>query len=186
MDPQHLLVRIVKILNQLKIPYFVTGGMAIYVWGRPRFTADIDIIIELKDEKVKKLVEILTKVGYIDEDSVRQALQYSSEFNFVDHEVGVKVDFWVIKDDEFDKSRLKRAIAKKVLNKRVYFISPEDLILKKLLWHQESQSMRQLEDIQSIMQMQKNKLDFAYLTKWAKRQKTLGILEEMISLVSKN
>lgn len=182
MDPQHLLVRIVRVLNQLKIPYLITGGMAVYVWGRPRFTADIDVIIELKDEKVKQLVEILIKKGYIDEDAVREALQHESEFNFIDNKVGMKVDFWVLKDNEFDKSRLKRRIAKKILNQSVYFISPEDLILKKLLWHQESQSMRQLEDIQSIMQMLRGKLDFAYLKKWAKKQNNLQLLEEMIAI----
>lgn len=182
MDPQHLLVKTVKILDKLKIPYMVTGGMAVYVWGRPRFTADIDIVIELKDEKVKQLVKILIQEGYIDEDAVREALRRESEFNFIDHKVGMKVDFWVLKGTEFDKNRLKRAIAKKILNKNVYFISPEDLILKKLSWHQESGSMRQLEDIQSIMQMLKNKLDFAYLKKWARKHKNLELLEELMAL----
>lgn len=159
----------------------MTGGMAVYVWGRPRFTADIDIIIELKDEKVKQLVEILIKEGYIDEGAVRQALQYESEFNFIDQKVGMKVDFWILKNNEFDKSRLKRRIARKILNQKVYFISPEDLILKKLLWYKETQSTRQLEDIQSIMAILKDKLDFAYMRKWARKQNTLGVLEELTS-----
>ena len=30
-DPRHLLVEVSKILQELKIPYIVTGGMAIYV-----------------------------------------------------------------------------------------------------------------------------------------------------------
>lgn len=184
MDPQHLLVRIVKVLNQLKIPYLVTGGIAVYVWGRPRFTADIDIVIELKDEKAKQLVEILIKMGYIDEGAVREALRYESEFNFIDEKEGMKVDFWILKNNEFDKSRLSRTIAKKILNQKVYFISPEDLILKKLLWYQESQSFRQLEDIHSIMEILKSKLDLAYLRKWAQIQNTVDLLEGAISLVS--
>lgn len=69
--------------------------MAIVVWGRPRYTADIDIIIELKKEKVKQLVLTLIKEGYVDEDAVREALKYKSEFNFIDHETSLKVDFWI-------------------------------------------------------------------------------------------
>lgn len=183
MDPQHLLVRVVKILNKLKIPYIVTGGMAIYVWGRPRFTADIDIVIELKKEKVKQLVQILIKEGYIDEDAVNEALKYESEFNFIDQKVGIKVDFWILKNNDFDKSRLKRGIAKKILNQKVDFISPEDLILMKLLWFNESQSTRQLEDIYSIMEILKDELDFDYLKKWAQKLHLVKILEEMMSLV---
>ena len=47
-DPRHLLIRIVEILNKLEIPYIVTGGIAVLIWGRPRFTANIDIVIQLK------------------------------------------------------------------------------------------------------------------------------------------
>lgn len=175
MDPQHLLIKIVKILNSLKIPYLVTGGMAVYVWGRPRFTADIDLVVELKPEEVKQLVQILIKKGYIHEGAVRDAIKHKSEFNFIDQSTGIKVDFWMLKDD-FDQSRFKRKIAKKVLNQNVYFISPEDLILQKLLWHKESESIRQLEDIRSVMEILKNKLDSDYMRKWAKRQDTLDIL----------
>lgn len=70
MDPQNLLVKISKILNQLNIPYLVTGGMAVYVWGRPRFTADIDRVIELTIEKVEQLVQILSRSGYVDLDTI--------------------------------------------------------------------------------------------------------------------
>ncbi len=46
-DPRQLLVSITKTLKYLNIPYLVTGGIAVLVWGRPRFTADIDIVVEL-------------------------------------------------------------------------------------------------------------------------------------------
>jgi len=47
-DPRQLLVKVAKVLDNLSIPYVVTGGMAVTIWGRVRFTADIDIVIELK------------------------------------------------------------------------------------------------------------------------------------------
>lgn len=83
----------------------------------------------------------------------------------------------------FDRSRLKRAVVKKIFGQEVFFSSPEDLILKKLLWFNESKSSRQLEDIHSVLAIIKDQLDHNYLKKWAKKQKTLGLLEEMISLV---
>jgi hypothetical protein len=46
-DPRHLLIEVARALTKLNITYFVTGGMAVFVWGRPRFTADIDIVINL-------------------------------------------------------------------------------------------------------------------------------------------
>lgn len=182
MELEDTLKKTAKILEKLKIPYLVTGGVAIVVWGRPRFTADIDIIIELKKEKVKQLVSTLLKEGYVDENAVKEALRYKSEFNFIDNKTGLKVDFWILSSSAFDRSRLKRAVVRKIFGQGVFFSSPEDLILKKLLWFNESRSSRQLEDIHSVLAIIKDQLDYNYLKKWAKKQKTLDLLLEMISL----
>ena len=53
-DPKHLLVSIARILDDLKIPYLITGGIAVLVWGRPRFTADIDVVIEVQKNNLSK------------------------------------------------------------------------------------------------------------------------------------
>lgn len=183
MELENTLKKIAKILKKLQIPYLVTGGVAVVVWGRPRYTADIDLVIGLKKNKVKKLVATLIKEGYIDEDAVNEALEYESEFNFIDNETGIKVDFWILKNSDFDRSRLKRAVIKDIFGTDIVFSSPEDLILRKLLWFKESGSTRQLEDIYSILAIIKDRLDYPYLRKWAKAQETLGVLEETISLV---
>ena len=183
MELEDTLKKVTRILNKFKIPYLVTGGVAIVVWGRPRYTADIDIIIELEKEKVKKFVAALSQEGYVDEDVVKEALKFKSEFNFIDQESGMKVDFWILENSEFDRSRLRRAIVRKIAGVPISFSSPEDLILKKLLWFNESKSTRQLEDIHSVMAIIENKLDYGYLRDWAKKQETLGLLEEMIELV---
>ena len=41
-SPTDLLILISKILDGLRIDYFISGGFAVSVWGRPRFTADVD------------------------------------------------------------------------------------------------------------------------------------------------
>ncbi len=67
---EKLLTSIAGILTQADIPYFITGGFAISVWGRPRATFDIDIVVELLEPKVGALAKALRhlyKVGYIDE-----------------------------------------------------------------------------------------------------------------------
>ena len=46
-NPGKLLVKVAPILDQLCIAYFVTGGFAVSVWGRPRATFDVDIVVQL-------------------------------------------------------------------------------------------------------------------------------------------
>lgn len=171
LDPTALLVKVAKILEDLKIPYMVTGGMAVIAWGRIRTTADIDIVIELELKNVNNLVAALSAIGkgnYVDKNMIEEALKYKSEFNFIHGETGMKVDFW-ISSDYFDSSFLKRRIGKDILGQKVYFISPEDLILRKLQWYAQSQSTRHLEDIESVLKVSGKKLDINYLKTWAKK-----------------
>ena len=90
-DPRHLLKKISQILEDLGISYFITGGMAVLIWGRPRFTADIDILVELDSKNVSRLERALLslgKAGYVDKDAIEEALLKEGEFNFIDGETG--------------------------------------------------------------------------------------------------
>lgn len=165
--------------------YAVTGGMAVFVWGRPRFTADIDIVVQLRKEDVERLafaLERLSKISYINKDAMHWALERRGEFNFIDGVSGIKVDFFVLREGAFERDQLRRRIAREVLEKKVFFVSPEDLILSKLRWHQAGESSRQLEDIASVLKMKK-KLDMRYIHMWAKIHRTDEVLE---SLLKKN
>lgn len=180
-DPRHLLKEIAKILKRLSIPYIVTGGMAVLVWGRPRFTADIDIIVELKSDDIDGLatsLKTLSEAGYVDKETMQEALATNGEFNFIEAKTGVKVDFWILKKEPFDLSRLRRQRAKNILGEKVYFISPEDLVLSKLKWYQISQSSRHLEDAESVLKISGKMIDVKYLKKWAKK---LGGLETLLN-----
>lgn len=182
-DPRVLLTRIAKVLNDLSIPYLVTGGMAVFIWGRPRYTADIDIVIELSESQIQSLVEELRKLGdkgYIDPESIRTAVRTPGEFNFIEGETGVKVDFWEMKQSDFDRKRMERRIPLTILGEKIFFISPEDLILAKTQWHIRSASSRQIEDIESIFAISGETLDQAYLKEWALKLGCWNVLEKFV------
>ncbi len=181
-DPKKILLKIIPILDRLDPNYFVTGGFAVSVWGRPRATFDIDIVIELFEPDVDKLAKAVREIfraGYIDEDMMRTAIKEQKEFNFIDPESNAKVDFWIKKDDELTPQKFKRRKLEKIQGQNVYFISPEDLILSKLEWYQKGGSSRQLEDVESVLKISGDKLDMKYLNKWAKKLGVLKILDKL-------
>ncbi len=185
MEIEELLKKVTQILKNLDIPYLITGGIAVTVWGKPRATFDIDIIVELKEPKISSLIKslkLLSKAGYVDKEAVKTAILKKGEFNFICPETGLKVDFWIKKDDSFTINEFSRRISKTINKQKIYFISPENLILSKLLWYKESKSSRHLEDIESITTIQKN-LDLNYLKKWAKKQSTSRILEKILKKI---
>ncbi|HXK40906.1 MAG TPA: nucleotidyl transferase AbiEii/AbiGii toxin family protein [Candidatus Paceibacterota bacterium] len=179
-DPRQLLVKVANILDRLNIPYLVTGGMAVLVWGRPRFTADIDIIIKLKTNNIDSLASALiniSELGYVDKDTMREALSNHGEFNFIDGESGVKVDFWVVDQRTSGTDEFSRGIAKEILGQKINFISPEDLILSKLRWYKISPSSRHLEDIESVLKI--SKVDKEYLKSWVEKLDVADIWEKI-------
>lgn len=185
MTPEELLLKIAKILDDLKIPYAITGGFAVAVWGKPRFTADIDVIVEFVPQNIKSLAKALLSIDkdvYVSEEAMWDALERKSEFNFIHPQTGLKVDFWVrnSKADIYGKLKLDRAVAKKVDKQKIFFVSPEDLILSKLTWYKESESSKHLEDIKTILDNQKLKLNLNYIKNWAKKQSTIKILEKIL------
>lgn len=161
------LAKIAKVLDELKISYYVTGGFAVSIYGRPRFTADIDMVIKMSNHLVSDFAVKIQKIfpkGYVDENQITQALSRKGEFNIIEPESGLKVDFFVTKDDEFEKECFGRAKPRDI-GYKVNFTAPENLIISKLLWYRDSQSTRHLEDIASVKDVQKD-LDQKYLNLW--------------------
>ena len=178
MTPEGLLCKIVKILNKLEIPYIVTGGFAVAVLAKPRFTADIDIVIEFTIKSIKPLAKTLLAIDkdvYLSEEAMEDALEHKGEFNFIHPQTGLKVDFWV---KRYPFEQFERRVVKKINGQKINFISPEDLVLSKLIWYKEGQGAKQIEDIRSILNIAKP--DLIYIKNWAEKQSTIEILEEIL------
>ncbi len=168
-NPEELLILISKILDELNIDFYVSGGFAVSVWGRPRFTADIDLIINLEEKNIdqlaKKLKEELPE-AYIDKLQMEKALANLGEFNVIEPSIGMKIDFWVLKNDEYGKLSLRRSV-KQDIGRKVRFVSPEDLVISKLIWYKKDSSSRHLEDIRSVLDI--STVDRKYVKEWVKK-----------------
>ncbi|MBT9536819.1 MAG: hypothetical protein IVZ94_01655 [Nitrospirae bacterium] len=55
---------IFKNLNEKGIRYIVVGGIAVNLYGIPRMTYDIDLILDLEDENIKKFLWLLKTWGF--------------------------------------------------------------------------------------------------------------------------
>ncbi len=47
-----------------KLQYLIVGGVAVNLHGYPRFTGDIDILLALNEENLKKMAAIMEELGY--------------------------------------------------------------------------------------------------------------------------
>lgn len=181
MEFHELVVTIAKALDERGIPYAITGGVAVSAWGRPRSTYDIDFTIQVSVGSVPLLVTALQRLvppDTIDEEEIRRAVAARDEFNVIHLDTGVKMDFWVAQDDEFSRNEFARRVPKALWGETLSFLSPEDLVLRKLLWYKHGESERQLADIESILRIQES-LDWDYLRRWATPLSTWDVLDAL-------
>jgi len=55
---------IVKALNDAQARYLIAGGLAVVAHGHLRFTADVDLILDLDQPNVSKALSALSRLGY--------------------------------------------------------------------------------------------------------------------------
>ncbi len=165
-----LLTRAVSVLERLDLRYFVTGSMAAIYYGEPRYTRDIDLVVDLPERLAKVFCAAFPAPEfYVEIEAVRDAIRRRSQFNIVETSTGLKIDV-MLPDGEFDQTRLARAIrAHPKPEIEASFITPEDLILKKLDFYREGESDKHLRDIGGILDVSGAKLDYDYLNERAER-----------------
>lgn len=174
---EEALAALVRRLEELAIPYMVTGSVASSHHGRPRTTHDIDIVIDPTPSTLVPLVEGLASAGfYVDADRARDALRRRRLFNVIHDRTAVKIDLIIRKDRPFSAEELRRRrTAELGTDLRCALASPEDTVLSKLEWARKGGgSQKQLADVAGVLEIQGERLDVAYVERWARE---LGLLE---------
>ena len=70
--------RIKAILVELRIPFHFTGGIAVFYYGEPRFTQDLDLVIRLSaasPETEQLLSTVVSRLIYIHTQTALQAIR---------------------------------------------------------------------------------------------------------------
>lgn len=169
MEQKEIFEEAIDILNRLNEKYMITGGFAVSFWGEPRATHDLDIVIDVLPGSESVIAEEFNKIGFFaDDEAMKKAVNKKSFFNILHVKSDFKVDCWMVKEDVYNKERFSRRIKKKLFDRDVFLITPEDLILTKLKWFKDSDSSRHFMDAMGIFKIQKDILDENYIIKWAK------------------
>ncbi len=177
---------IAGILDNLGVRWFLGGSLASSVHGIPRATLDADIIADLKTVHVQPFVAILGDDWYVEEQSIRQAINDRSSFNLIHFATAMKVDVFLPKLRRFDGrqfSRAKRTPIAEWSEVEIPVCSPEDIITAKLEWYRAGgqSSERQWGDIVGVLRVNATQLDFEYMHSSAIELGVVDLLAKALS-----
>jgi predicted nucleotidyltransferase len=166
----------VALFQQRRIPYVLMGGLAVAAHGLPRPTHDVDFTIALPRAHLQDFYQAATALGY----TVPDAFQGG----WVDQVGGlplVRIQTWTrgktvdidvfLAESDYQRELLKRKVRVHVEGLEAWLVTPEDLILLKLI----ADRPRDYGDIADILFVQ-GELDEKYLRRWATE---LGVTDRL-------
>ena len=166
---QHELLRFtIDVLESLHVDYLIVGSFASAVYGEPRSTHDIDIVVELNPESVEAICDAFPSPEfYVSREAAREALASRRMFNVIHPRSGNKIDFMIVRDDAWGRSQMSRRIRKPIVaDVEAYLAAPEDIILGKLWFYDEGGSEKHLRDIVAMLQVSGGDIDREYIEHW--------------------
>jgi len=175
---------VAEILESLEIPYLIGGSVASGIWGEIRYTQDLDLVADLKESQIERLIYAFSPRFYLSKIAIREAIKSGNSFNLIDNQTGWKIDIFILTPDPFQQSRFanRQPISVNEIGQTLNFSSPEDTILQKLIWYRMTQkaSTQQWRDILGILKLLQSELDFVYLQQWAKTLQLSAELEQAL------
>lgn len=159
-NKENILRNFCKVFDGFDIPYVLIGAYAVSSWGVVRATRDIDFLARIPSGIIDTVREKFAEKGFeVDlvkgdaDDPIRGVLKliYKGE-DVIDVLLGIKG----ISDNIYI-----RAVRISIMGVKIPVISPEDLIIMKLL----AGGPVDIDDARKILKIMGDKIDFAYLEK---------------------
>jgi len=177
---------ILSVLEKAGIDYMIGGAVAVWSWGEPRSTQDIDIVIHLGIEQINALSKELEKAEiYLPPDIILENLNKTRgdlPINAIHGASGYKAEMFLMReDDELRKTAFERRVKVDFGSEigEVFIHSPEDLIIYKMLYYSLSQQTKHIRDIGSIIKTKGEELDYDYIQKWAVENQLSAIWQDI-------
>ena len=167
---ERLLKKIAIQLKKASIPYMVIGGQAVLLYGEPRLTRDIDIILGIGVNELGRVKKITPAIGLkILVKKEKEFVERNMVLPTIDKKSGIRVDF-IFSFSPYERQAIERGKDIKLGRTSVKFASLEDLMIHKVI----AGRARDLEDVKSIL-LKNPKYDCDYIEKWLEEfDKSLG------------
>lgn len=164
MQELKLSLRFIKPMHKIGIEYLVTGSIAAVIYGEPRITHDIDIIVDLTTDFIEKFHDIYDEKRFyvppVETLKIEAGRSSRGHFNLLDKESGFKADIYLKGQDKLHEWAFKKSVKGLIDSETVSIAPPEYVIVRKLIYYKEGRSEKHLEDIGNVIRTSREEIDF--------------------------
>ncbi|MDZ7630277.1 MAG: hypothetical protein U5K74_02670 [Gemmatimonadaceae bacterium] len=153
---EDLLSRFAAPLTRLGLPYMITGGAAAIVYGEPRLTNDLDVVLAMKPVDADRVAAAFqaadTYVPPVEVLQVEAARRTHGHFNVIHALTSLRADVYIAGDDPLHAWGLERRRTLVVGELEVSIAPAEYVIIRKLEYAAQGGGDRHLRDIRRILE----------------------------------
>ena len=168
MPEPNLFLIFIEPLNRVAISYMVTGSVASLLYGEPRLTHDVDLVVELDASGAAQFARLFpVDQFYCPPEEVIRAeasRENRGHFNLIHHATGFKADIYPAGQDPLHHWAMSHRRGVQIEQTRVWVAPPEYVIVRKLQYYQEGRSPKHLRDIQRMLDISPDSIDRAELS----------------------
>jgi len=157
-------------LKRGEIPCMVIGGQAVAMYGRPRFTEDIDITIALTPDEAEKIIRAVEESFTILPADAQRFVRETWVLPLEHRETKVRVDI-IFSITSFEREAIEKAQEIEIDHVSVPYVLPEYLVVQKIM----TGRAKDLEDAAGIIEVQRGTIDIGEIERLIK---TFGAGEE--------
>lgn len=189
MQETELLLLFTEALDQARLKYFVTGSMACILYGEPRLTMDVDLVLALAQNDADKIESAFPESQFycppIEILKIEASRSLRGHFNIIHHESGFKADCYIAGTDPLHRWAFTKIHEVSLNQKKVFFAPPEYVIIRKLEYYREGNSEKHVRDIQAMLQHSKSEIDMHELERIVHDQGLESVWEKIQTLCAK-
>lgn len=154
-------------LHSAGVRYMIVGSVASVHYGEPRFTLDVDLVVQLNELEAAKIPVVFPEPDYytpppeIIAEEIRRTAR--GHFNVIHLPTGFKADFYPPANHPLREWSWENRRCETVESKPVYFAPPEYVILSKLEFYREGGSAKHLRDIRGMLAVSGDLIDRALI-----------------------
>ena len=148
--------------------------MAAIFYGEPRLTHDVDCIVFLNTNDIRKLFEIFSTADFylppMETILAETAREQNGHFNLIHRKTGFKADFYPTGRDEMNAWAFRGKRAVDFEGETIPLAPPEYVIVRKLDYYREGHAEKHRWDIRAMLTVSGEQLDRATLNEWIQRR----------------
>ncbi len=145
-------------LEAAGITYMITGSVASSIYGEPRNTLDIDLVVLPNASQVQQISNLYPEEDFYlpptDVIAIESRREANGHFNIIHHGTGLKADIYLSRNHPYLSWALENARHTRTTTCDIKIAPPEYVIIHKLGFYRESNHPRHLRDIAGIIEQQ--------------------------------